>query len=473
MAVENINNRIGYQPSFRGEESSNGGSNPFLPALGAGVLAGGGAYYGLPTPPTQDAFVKSVQDGTPIAYKTPLTPEQQELIDKAKKAGTSTVADPTVSKGTSVATSEKQLANEVKKLFGGRTEVTQTTILGHLPVKLYERDLRIAEKELNNLQKNFDAATVKHESLMADIEAAEESLSKDAQASIRNDEIDEKGAKVFESEKTRADKDLKSAQSAASNAQKEATNAEAEAVKAEKAAKATPEDVKLQRDAASKRKLADKKQEIYKNKTEIVTQKQTYVKLKEVEAKTARAKANALKAEGDAAIARDLAGKHPTDTAKKAAAAAAEGQAKTARTAAQQAIKEEVAYKRGHLTTLKTLSKKAKTALETAEKKLNEHTFKIGTKRTKLNLAKQAIEGKTNITKEVFETELKNGVAKIEATAGTTSRATELFNQAFKAVEGQLEKVKNPGKATLIGAGVALLTYFGMKMFGGSDKGEA
>jgi len=52
---------------------------------------------------------------------------------------------------------------------------------------------------------------------------------------------------------------------------------------------------------------------------------------------------------------------------------------------------------------------------------------------------------------------------------GLKTRVTTVFDE----LKETLPKVKNPGRATLIGAGVALVTYFGMKMFGGSDKGEA
>ena len=88
-----------------------------------------------------------------------------------------------------------------------------------------------------------------------------------------------------------------------------------------------------------------------------------------------------------------------------------------------------------------------------------------------------ASEGAESVVKEGAEAATE-ATAKAETVAKSvleslSEKAKTLVTETFEAVKEDLPKIKNAKKAGLIGAGVALATYIGLKMFGGSDKGEA
>jgi len=461
-------NKIGYQqPSFRGEESQKSGSNPFLPALGVGALAGGGAYYGLPSPPTQDAFVKSVQDGTPIAYTKPLTKEQQELIDKAKKAGASTATTEVAEKATKgkvKAPSEKQVEKQLDELFG---KVKEGKDAPELAYKRY-------------LHENHKVST------LSDLEAKIKEAKKDVDA--------QKKAKAkltpnFATQVSQSEQNLAKAQKMETkfqeyiDAKKEATKARA-GIDKDLADGIKVSNKEEQRVAELEKKVGKLDEKLSKATEKLgITKKQFDDYLESKKAKitskvtSAESEINkAVKKAEDAVYNKALkAAKKTGGTVDEAAVKAA---SKAEATAAGEAVRTakiaEIAEEQAAKYSKKFYTKHAETLQETHDKIVKELAKKEGAiarMEADLGLAKAAKESGTKITrasaKEVLMKEAKT------VTEAVGSKATGLFEQAFKAVEGQLEKVKNPGKAGLIGLGVALAAYLGLKLAGGSDKGEA
>ncbi len=130
MSVEQVNQKVGYQQNFRGEESKSNGSNPFLPALGVGALAGGGAYHGLKTSPTEDTFVQSIKDET---LKTEKFTEAQSKSISEIKAGLDALPEAKVETVVAdAAPKAKTVAQSLLESLPEGLKTKVTTVFGEL-----------------------------------------------------------------------------------------------------------------------------------------------------------------------------------------------------------------------------------------------------------------------------------------------------------------------------------------------------
>ncbi len=467
MAVD-INNRIGYQqPSFRGEESQKGGSNPFLPALGTGVLAGGGAYYGLTTPHTEDTFVKRVQDGS--LNTKGLTDAQKTQVETLKSelnktpAATETVASTAVTNTDELVTLETNAKKAARKF-------NQAKEIADLQLEQTNKMQEIYDKTLTQVTQKPLASGETVETLTAEQTKINKGMAH--QATIIADDS------ASPSVKTAAEEELKK------------LKAELESIE---------EKILPDSDLAKKHKeglIAEAKSD----QTKLVDeQKKLATALDEAKATGIKAKEALTKLQDELA--------KETDAAKKMELQTKVASAKQEFTKATE-VAEEISHKHSLagiqvknandiVDGLGDGSLKTKLTVQKLVANVDEKNVKIGT--AFANVADESALGKafnkaveeyhsaTNtsaeaVAKKAGLMDLRNKFLGVTENAKTTTasvvenlpaRVKALVTETFNAVKENLPKEKSAGKAGLIALGAAVVTYIGLKMFGGSDKGEA
>lgn len=459
--------------SFKGnEEQKSTGSNPILPAVLLGGAAGGGSYYGLTTPPTEDTFVKRVKDGTLNTDK--LDDAQKKQVETLKAE-----LDKTPAATTTDATTPAPVSGEDSALTKANAEATEAA-------RKLRHQQEIANLELEQtkkMQETFDKTLTQATQKPLEIEKGET-------------------VKKLTAEKAKIQKGITHNQGVINNplASKEVKGLAEKELK-ELQTKLELIDEKILPDAELDKKRTTSLVEATKAEKTKLLEEQKTAKTAFNEATTAKTNAEKALAKLKAELTKEADATKQAELTTKVAAAEKEV-AQATESFAEASHKNNLITKKvnGATSVIEGLEKKTlETKLE-AQKlvaSLDDKGKAIGTAFTevaedgKLNRAlNSAIEKVDSLSHNSAEAtakatrlaEARNKLLGITENAKATvtsvveqlpERVKTLVTEAFEKVKGSLKSERAPGKAALIGAGVALATYIGFKMFGGSDKGEA
>lgn len=452
--------------SFKGnEEQRSNGSNPILPSVLLGGAAGGGSYYGLTTPPTEDTFVKRIKDGT-------LKTDDLNDAQKTKVADLKAELDKTPATTTTDATTPAPVAGENKALTDAQNEATEAA-------RKLRHQQEIANLELEQTKK------------MQQVYQASEDVITPTKTTVPKKQLT---AKKIELEELRTILEKKAKnpnldQADISNKLKK-VNADIREINSQiftpdELSKANVEDLKKTATEDAKKLLEEQKT------ANTALGEATTAKTK---ADTALKKLQAeLKRETDTAKQTELTTK--IATAEKEVAQATESLAET--THKHKLITRKVKVANSIVEGLQNNTLGSKLTTQKAVASLDDNAKAIGTAFTevaedgKLNKAlNSALEKVDSLSHNSTEAaakatrlaEARNKILGITDNAKSTVASVveqlpdnikKIVTETFENVKGSLKNERAPGKAALIGAGVAIATYIGFKMFGGSDKGEA